>query len=395
MDFLKRGETANKYNISGTTLDNWIDRAVAGENNLQVQVVDKKVKLLDNLDNHLELQKLANEAKIFKNKIALKKCNVSEEFYKVFNPEEQAEIYSDLINKKEVNLKYYYKNGGAYLWDKFYHTNFAKIKSSTEKLIENSLDTISSNLDEYRKVNVIDIGTGNGYPVKDILELLTKENKLNKYIGIDISPTMLEIATKNISEWFTNLEIKTLVRDVENTKFTNIFLQEKAESNDIVNLALYIGNTLQNQTDRVSVLKNFRAGLMSGDLLMFNISLDNDMTRSDLGYVKHDEDDEKYAWIPKLLRIDVLSCKVILKYEEKNHRKIKALDLDKDYEITFDLFGSKKVVNLSRGEHIIRWQHYLYTIPEVIQDIQEAGLQLIKLECDKTGSNAILICRVS
>ncbi len=395
MSFLKRGETAKKYNISGTTLDNWLEKAIYKENDLQIQMVGKKVKLFDNSNNHYELQRLALEAKTFKNKIAKKKCFVANEFYKIFSADEVLDIYKGLELKKEVNLKYLYRDIGAECCDKFYQSNDNYIKGLVNNLVSNSLDDFQSYISESKKINIIDIGPGNGYPVKPLLKKFNDDRRLNKYVTIDISEEINQIAKENVNNWFKELDVRTYLRDFENTHFGQIFTHNKSINEKESNLVLFIGSTLNNCDDRITIFKNVASGMLREDLFIATITLDHPDNQIKKDYIKNDYLYRQAEWFYNLIGIDE-ECQNNVKvvYNHDYNRNEKFIQLTKDYEITFRIGNEDVKVNLYKDEKIMYWKHYLIETYNLIKELELSGLELITFKKDYSSKNGLFIARL-
>lgn len=386
MPFITNSKIAKKYKVAMPTVTRWIHQASLGNNNLQLEKSNGKLRVLDNENNIAELDRLATRGRAYKPQAGLKEHTVDSYFYDVFTISEQLELFTDLKNKKQINLKYYYKNGGAELWNKDYFNNFGKIKDKNQHLLENSFESIKY-LIPGKKINIIDIGTGNGYPVKELIEAISPQT----YIGLDISPEMLDLARGNINKWYPDLNLKTIVTDFERTQPQQLLLS--AKNNNSTNLILLLGHTICNLSTPISSLLNIRSGMLEDDLLVFTASLDTIANRSNLDYVKGNDVNDEYAWIPRLLGIDVEDCKLKLVYDGNNKRKVKSLILDKDYKINFNIDGINYSVLLERESELIRWQHYLFDIQELIELVKTSGFEVKQLSADQKGENVLVICR--
>jgi len=275
----------------------------------------------------------------------------------------------------------------------FYSSGVSKITQSVDDMLGFSYAEIIYYLDENeKKFNVVDIGPGNAYPVKDIINYLYKNDTLSRYIGIDISQEINQIAEKNLNSWFPKLEVLTYERDLESSKISNIVLGNK--TSDETNIILYIGNTLGNHDDRVEILKHLRSGMTPEDLMITTFTLDVPANRAVLNYVKSLESDLHQGWIPEMLGIDLNLCEVVVEYNAKLNCKTKGFKLDKDYDIEFKLPNRTEIINLKKDQVINTWKHYLVDSINFINEARAAKLEVIDLKTDKTGTNAMAICRV-
>jgi uncharacterized SAM-dependent methyltransferase len=57
--------------------------------------------------------------------------------------------------------------------------------------------------------------------------------------------------------------------------------------------------------------------------------------------------------------------------------------------------GIDKNVEISEGEEITIWRHHKYEIPELLQEIEQAGLQLVHYSTNKYSSHVMVICEIA
>jgi SAM-dependent methyltransferase len=380
MQFLTSKRIMEIYGISAVTVSKWTNDAVENENNLQLERFNKKLRVLDNTHNHNELNRLSEIAKNYS------KDKVKETFPElddIFTVEEQIQLASDLEYHKEINLKFDYKSKGATIWDKLYLDNMDEFSKHSNMFLNNFNNFQDLGIEKY---NLIDIGCGNGWPVKRLINSKSPKN----YIALDISPDMIDICQKNIITWFPKLNFEKDIVDIENSFFGNVFLKYKY---GIPNIILLFGGTIGNFYDRVRIFKNFASGMTKEDYFVFNGSLDTEDNKSDLDYARDDKTKSK-AWIPRKLGIDVINCEADIYYDKVKKCKIKTLVLDKDYVINFDIHGQiKRTVQLYRGDKIVRWRHYLQNNQEMIGELEEAGFKVVLMK--NVGMSSFFICQLN
>ena len=127
MFYYKNIEISKQYGVSATTVTAWIENALASKNNLTVEMVEGKFRVLVNSSNDLELKRLAEDGKKYKNVDSVKKYEVGNDFYEIFTPLEILEIIRNLEYRNLLNLKYSYAERGAKLWDDSYHAGSSPI----------------------------------------------------------------------------------------------------------------------------------------------------------------------------------------------------------------------------------------------------------------------------
>ncbi len=390
--YKKQVEIAREFGVSEGTVSNWINAAEEGKNNLQIELVNDKYRILGNEHNQAVMLALALDGKKHRSNVKLKKTKVKKEFYDIFSEDEISEIINDLEFKKQINLKFCYRNIGSKYWDDFYHSNSSPVRREVSKRITNIVKESLTISKPGSKVNIIDIGPGNGYPVKEILSELLDLKTLNKYIPIDFSNELNNIASNNIEEWYPNINIKKYALDIEAARFSKIFLENKSSKDDIKNMVLYLDG-LCNHDDTTQVLKNFRKGLTFSDLLVVGFTLDTKNNRSKLNYIRTEMLDNIHSWMLKMMGIDIDLCDMSARYDERINSKVKYIQLDKDYEICFEIFGEEKKILFKSGEEINVWKHFLFNVQDFLSILDESDLEIINLQIDKNYSYAMVICQ--
>ncbi|MGL4759134.1 MAG: class I SAM-dependent methyltransferase, partial [Patescibacteria group bacterium] len=198
MQYYTPKKIANEFNVNLKTPYIWIEKAKKGQNNLELAKVDNFWYVIVNEANRSELMKLAKNGRKHYHKGATVQTLVGSEFYQIFSLEEQLDIFSDLVEKRFFNLKYWYYNGGAKLWDEFYNTGTTPIKKIVSDLLKTTTLDVQFMTDNFEALNIIDLGCGNGVPAQKFIKKLA--TKVNSYRGVDISQSMLDIAKANIKE---------------------------------------------------------------------------------------------------------------------------------------------------------------------------------------------------
>ncbi|MDF5733789.1 MAG: L-histidine N(alpha)-methyltransferase, partial [Rhizonema sp. PD38] len=196
----------------------------------------------------------------------------SSEFYSIFSQEEVLGIIHALEVRREIPLKYSYKGRGAKIWDNFYQKyiipKWYRTSNVEIDLLKKNFEYISSKTQNCHKVNIIDVGAGNSYPVKEFVRKLNKLGKIHKYIALDISEELLNLSQNNFQKWFPQIEFVSSTIDIENSSIPEVLLKNPE---DTVNIILHLGVTIGNHQNRTEALKNFRDSMGTNDILVFTI----------------------------------------------------------------------------------------------------------------------------
>lgn len=374
---------AKELGISKVTVGKYIEDSVNRKNNLQTDKINEKVRLIDSPHNWLELKKLVDEGRKYRPNHTQKNYIVGMEFYKLFDKESQFEIIRDLEIIKQIDLKYYYHNQGAQMWDSEERAELSLISQEIPELLQDVLPLLSKYFQD-QAFNLIDIGAGNGMPADIIMRNLEVEN----YIACDISPDILKICEKNIKKLLPDQNVVTTSFDFQRVSLETRF---NLWNNALLNLFTLAGNTICNYSkhDRYFILNSITRAMDREDLFLVTYTLDTDRNKTSFSYVSNVI---KY-WLPQMLGIDTRKVETESKYTEINKRKALNMVLDKSYNLNFDLDGQKKQVHLNQGEKINIWQHYLFSLEDLLAELKEAGLHISFV--NSTQDNVLVGCKLA
>ncbi len=326
----------------------------------------------------------------------------SSEFYSIFSEEEVLGIIDALEFSREIPLKYSYKGRGAKIWDDFYLKYIIPKwyrKSSVEiDLLNNNFQYLNGNIQNGKKVNIIDVGAGNSYPIKKFIWRLNKLGKVNKYIALDISEELLNLSRSNVRKWFPLVEFISSTIDIENSCIPKILWQNQAnfEIDDTAKIFLHLGVTIGNHQNRDRVLKNFRDSMGKNDFLVFTNETGSNSewdgkVRGGCNY--HVE--EIYGWVKNNIGIKSEDCELVRKYDLKTDSIVANMKLHHHYIINFSYMGIDKNIEISEGEEITIWRHHKYEMPKLLEEIERCGLKLVHYNTDKYKSHIMVICKVA
>ncbi len=196
----------------------------------------------------------------------------------MFTKRQEAEIITAIKGRGEVPLKYNYATKkGAMAWDRIAKARqdpkVRGINSIEGALLSNKADYFLAPYKNFKKINIIDIGCGNAYPVFPLLDRLIKNKVAVRYAPVDISQEMTAIATKNVKKAFPRTEIIPNIVDFERGHFSEIVYDLRRDG--YVNFLLFLGSTIGNVSNIPRVLTNFRDSMTSEDYLVVGVELVN------------------------------------------------------------------------------------------------------------------------
>ncbi len=324
----------------------------------------------------------------------------SSEFYSVFSQEEVLEIIHALELRREIPLKYSYKGGGAKIWDDFYIKYIVPTWYRTSNveitLLKDNFQYINR-ITQNCKINIIDVGAGNSYPVKEFIRKLIKLGRLNKYVALDISKELLNRSQTNIKKWFSSLEFISDTIDIENSCIPKNLLSNKdnIQTTNTANIILHLGVTIGNHYNRQGAFKNFRDSMNKNDLLVFTNEIGSNSqwdgnARGGCNY--HAQ--QIFEWIKNTIGISPEDCELIRKYDSQTDSVVANIKFSHNYTLNFNVVGVDKTIQIFEGEEITIWRHHKFEIPQLLQELEQAELQLVHYSTNKYSSHIMVICSI-
>jgi len=387
---------SKQLGVAHPTVARWVEAALNKENNLQLHQVNNKYYIIDNLHNEAEMLKLKTNAEKYRNKIAFEKLVVSEDLKDILNESQIIELITSLENNGSIPLKFAYLNGGAKYWDMYVRE---KINDSDyyldeiSSLLVTSLDYFAFRLKEFEQVNIIDVGPGNGYTIKPLIDILQRQAKIN-YTSIDLSKEIQNILTINMKEWYPNIEVNNIVADIEQILIRDLLFNNKLKNRKSCNILLFIGATLGNVANRQQVLSNLKNSMGSDDILILDNGLDTPEWRSSFPSFENPLVRSMLLWLPELLGFRKDIYEIISKYDEYSGRRLQTMKLVKDVDIEFNLAEGSKVLSFKENDEIIIWNHYSHTLNSFIGEMNESNFAVTHMSCYPDLSHILALCQV-
>lgn len=399
MKYFKNTELAKLYNVSEKSVRNWIEAAQAGKLDLQLHEEKGKFYVANTAKNTLTIEEQVKKGKKYKNTRGVKKLRPKAEFYKLYTQKQILDIISNLTIHHETPLQYTYVDGGAEDWDKYatrlLNEQTPNILNSTLDILNISAENIDKLLGDAERVNVVDLGPGNGLPVRPTLERLLRQGRLGKYMPIDISQDMLSILEKNIKKWFGNTVIvEPHLRDISYERFSdiqgNILSDEKT-----VNLVFLLGGTLANFRSPSQVLQAINNSLGPNDILINSGYLDTPKTRRYFDYYTSDRKvPVQDGIILDFLNIDESLYDVEQVFNEEKRARSISIKPRIDLNITFELESGTRKVELRKGEPLLIWRHWHKNIVEIVDMFDKNDFDVMQATKSPDGQYLVIISKI-
>lgn len=405
MLYFKHSELVDRYHVSLKTVHNWIDAAKAGKLELELTNKGGRTYIANNPGNDVVLERLAAKGKKYKNIRYSKTAEPTGAFYEIYNRKQILEIITDINVHREISRQYNYFDGGADNWDQFAHRLWtdknANLLTSTSDLLKTNFDSIELLLADYERINIIDIGLGNALPEKEFIGRLIKDGRLNRYIAIDISRSMLDIAEKNMRSWFgDSIKVETHLRDITYERFDDLLVDDMLDSqaSRTINVALLLGATPMNFRSPQDALKVVHGSLGQDDILVYTDKPDSEAERRYFDFNAKPGTTNlspNHRFIFDLLNIDESLYDVEMAFNERESYRYIQVRLKKDLSIKFSFNNGERWVNLNKGEAVMLWRVWHMTSIEIISCFEDSGFSLLQTSLTKDRQFILTVFGVS
>lgn len=387
--YFKNSELTKTYKVALNTVLGWIKAAQNGKLDLELVQKGDRYYIANTARNINALNDLAASRKKYRNSRTTRRVTPHRHFYEVYSQTEILDIITSLDVRREVPRAYNYFDAGAHHWDSYARDlneqDTPNIVNRTRTLLDANQRYIDKLVETFTRVNVIDIGVGNALPVRSFLGHLHETGKLGRYLALDISPEMLEIAEQNIKKWFHNeILFEGHKIDITHERFGNFLASEYLNDHvdSTINLVLFLGGTLGNLRSPSDTLAIIANSMGRHDMLMMSQKLDSTRTRHFFDFNTSPNNPSLapiHRFMFDMLNIDESLYRVEMGFHSEHHARYIRVHMNVSLQIEFKLDEGVRLVSLEKGDSILLWYFWQQTLPEVSDLLMEGGFYPILL----------------
>ncbi|HEV2403390.1 MAG TPA: L-histidine N(alpha)-methyltransferase [Candidatus Saccharimonadales bacterium] len=404
MLYFKKAELAETYHISEKTVTNWIRETKDGKLGLELHEEHGRAWIANTTSNIALIKELVSERRKFRNSRGVKVISPKPEFYELYNQQQIFDISSNLDIRHEIPFQYGYFDGGADYWNR-YAERLASEKvpnflNTTIRQLRTNQGYIDDLLSRYERVNVIDVGVGNALPVNELLRHLIDQKKLGRYIAVDISASMLEIAKHNIQDWFgSSVSFEDYEADINYDRFTELLVEDTIgkDAKATINLVLALGGTFANLRSPDGAFKIIHDSMNRNDLLLYNLKLDSEAARQyfDFGIGKKLPPlDAKAKMIIDLLNIDGSFYDVEMGFDEQQRERYIRIRLKVALTIRFAFEKGERTIEFNKNDTILLWRYRHQNAEEVSQQLDRNDFDVLQTSQTEDKDYLLTVSRV-
>lgn len=402
MKYFRNTELAKLYHISEKSVRNWIESAKEGKLNLQLYPLENKFYIANTAKNTQIIETLVEKGKKYKNRRGFRIISPGKRFYDTYSQEQILDIISNLTIYHEIPTLYSYADGGAKYWDEYAKRLLAEqtpnLLTKTIELLNMSANYIEELTRGHKRINVVDLGPGNGLPIRPTLARLLEQGKLNRYIAIDGSKEMLNILEHNIKQWFKGaVAFEGHVRDFSHERFHDLFAYDQidAEGNAPINLVFMLGGTLNNFRAPNLALQTINSCLGLNDLVLYVSHLDTPSTRRYFDFTTNYSNQKGRSELPlDFLGIDESMYSTEHSFDAKNRARLGRIFPKVDLSVKLESGKGTQYIELRKDEPILLWRHWHKTNIEIIDQFDSNGFDIMQVEKSVDNQYLLVIAKL-
>lgn len=401
MQYFKKTDLAKLFKVSVRAVANWVEAAQKGKLDITLLEREGKQYVANTSRNIAVIEKIVEERRKYRTTKAHRVITPKPEFYDLYAPEQILDIIANLEIYREIPRQYNYFNEGASNWDNYSQRlqdeEVTNLLNSTVKLLKVNQDYIDD-ITQGSNVRIIDVGPGNGLPVKELINHFLQKRKLAGYMGIDISPDLLAILERNFKAWFGGkVNFEGEIKDISYERFNDLLAGGFDRRDHLTNLVLFLGGTLNNFRLRKRVLSTFNESLGKNDLLIYSTKLDSPKSRMYFDFYSQDVVSTlspNHKFILDLMNFDESLYDVESGFDDVKKMRYIRIVLRSSLSILFRNKLGDHEVKLNSGDRVLVWRAWGSSVTEVLDMFDQTGFELLNSTLTKDGEYLLTIHRV-
>lgn len=378
--YKSRTEITKEFGVSEGAIRKWIKKTLNKELNLELQEIEGKFYISKSDHNRSLLKEQAQISRKYKSSEDKIILYPSKTFYQIFSKEQIIALSNSIEADRTIPNKYSYFDVGADYWESFYNKtlkNGSFIASKSDLYyFENAYNLIKDNFGN-KKINVVDIGSGNAESVLPFVQRLEQESLLNSFTAEDYSASMIKYAQKHTEHYKLNSKVFYDVSDFETTSLQKLLFHIKFTTADqCPTLITCLGGSLFNQPDILHSFLNIKDGMLPEDKLLVTNSLRRDDEYPTRFFAYSDpESFQTIIWLPELLGIKKDLYEFNQTFVKSTGFLHAQLVLKKDIDIVFTELNNH-TIHLYKHEPIVISQHKRDTYTSISDTARNLKMRL-------------------
>lgn len=323
-----------------------------------------------------------------------------EQFYRTFSPVQADVLAGALTGRREFPQEFTYVGGGAALWRASTEGVPTRRTARTEEyhlLLQDRAAGLLARGPAGMPVEVIDLGPGTGRPARSLLSGLVGAGRFAGYRAIDISTDLLDLAGRNLRDWFpgqaASLEFR--LGDFTGPDLAGV-LPARSGTGGPARFVLLAGGTVFNLAEPEGFLRRVGAALSPPDVLLLTLRVDNGANRPP--FVTRVETGHPLLPIHRaavdLLNIDPGWYETERGFDAGRSEIWTGVRFLRPVTVHIDGALGRHTVAFTAGERVLLYRYRFLDRPGVIELLARSGLRTVLFDVG-TGGEVALVAAVA
>ena len=225
-------------------------------------------------------------------------------------------------------------------------------------------------------------------------------NKMGRYMAIDISPAMLEIAGRNIESWFGSaVPFEGHVADINYERFTDLLAVDTVgeDAKNTINVVVVFGGMFTNLRSPDGAFKTTHDSMNRDDLLVYSRKLDSEAARRyfDFGVgTKTPPLDTQAKMVLDMLNIDDSFYDVEMGFNPECRERYIRIRLKIALTVKFMFKNGERSVALNKNDTILLWRSWHQDVQDVIRQLNHNDFDVLQTSLTEDKGYLLTISRV-
>lgn len=280
-EVLKNVQVSKMFGVSEPSVLNWIRASTENKNELELIEYKGKMCIANTPHNLAEMQQLADKGRKYRNKVPIKKVNLSH--FGTLREDHLFEMLYNLEHQKRISYKSAFIQQTPEQLERFFNTEMTLDSKylQAKLLVQDSQQTWTGHLKRDHAVNLITTSYSCPYTYKSYFQDVCAKRPVESVKFIGLNDAQGEVFKDLNQSTFEKSNIKAPLKistaDVDDDPLWSIFNKDKSE----VNVVMLLGEAFYNIEFFVRCVRNINRTLTSGDFIITNIYLNNPSSQTD------------------------------------------------------------------------------------------------------------------
>ena len=259
--------------------------------------------------------------------------------------------------------------------------------------MNDNIDNLLAKFKGFKKVNLFDIGCGNGMPALSVIKYLKKFNIEITYTALDISQRMIEIDKQLLLEKYPEIQFSSDIIDLDYTNLSKNFIANKSNTTD-ANLIMFLGATIGNQQNTNRVFANIRGSMGLNDFLMIGAGVETNEVKLTATEPHNQYHYKRTTWILDYLGLEGCYPETTLdRYDADKREYTRKILIQKEVDTSVKIGDYTIPLKFNEDDEILVSRFRRFKEEEIFHEVISKGFAIDQFVSSLDDSYVLFIVR--